>query len=179
LNPGGIQQFTSYGWLPDGEGVYFSGNDGHGWRSYVQDLEGGTPRAITPVISVNQTYYESHRLSPDGKFVFARDISGKAMLYPLAGGEPHAVPGWSPDNIWIMWSADGRSGYAYDDQKTFAPLYQLDVATGKRSLVATLGPSDTAGVNSVVSVTLTPGGKSYAYSYNRSLSELFLVDGVK
>jgi serine/threonine protein kinase len=179
LNPGGIQQFASYGWLPDGKEVYFSGDDGQGWRSYIQDLEGGAPRAITPGISVKLPYYESHRIPPDGKLIFARDMNGKAWLYPLAGGESHAIPGLSPDDIWITWSADGRSAYAYDDQKTFVSIYRLDVATGRRSLVATLGPSDAAGVTSFDSVALTPDGKSYAYSYNRSLSDLFLVEGVR
>jgi eukaryotic-like serine/threonine-protein kinase len=179
LNPGGIQQFTSYGWLPDGKEVYFSGNDGHGWRFYIQDTEGGLPRPITPGISDRLPYYECHRISPDGKLIFARDTNGKAWFYPLAGGEPKAAPGWSPDDIWITWSADGRSTYAYHDQRTFVAVYRLDVATGRRSLVATLAPNDAAGVTSFISVALTPDGKSYAYSFDRTLSELFLVDGVK
>jgi Tol biopolymer transport system component len=165
--------------MPDGKEVYFNGDDGHRWRSYVQDLDGGAPRAITTGISVELPFFEFHTISPDGKLIFARDTNGKAWFYPLAGGEPQAIRGWSSDDIWIRWSTDGRSVDVYDDQKTFLSMYRLDVATGKRSLVATLGPSDAAGVTSFHSVTLTPDSKSYAYSYNRSLSELFLVEGVK
>jgi serine/threonine protein kinase len=179
LNPAGIQQFTSYGWLPDGKQVYLVGNDGHGWRSYIQDLEGGAPRAITPLISVKPPYYEFHAISPDGKLIFARDTGGKARLYPVAGGEAQAIPGWMPEDIWITWSADGRSAYMYHDEKTSALVYRLDVLRGRRSLVATLGPSDVVGVTSVVSVTLTPDGKSYAYSYSRNLSDLFLAEGAR
>jgi serine/threonine protein kinase len=130
LNSGGIQQFVSYGWMPDGKRVYFSGDDGHGWRCYVQDIEGGAPHMITPLISVKRPYFESHMISPDGKLIFARDISGKARLYPLAGGESQAFPGWLPEDIWITWSADGRSAYLYHDEKTSAPVYRLDVAAG-------------------------------------------------
>jgi Tol biopolymer transport system component len=165
--------------MPDGKQVHFSGDDGHGWRVYVQDLAGAAPRAITPLILVKLPYYEFHTIFPDGKLIFARDTSGKARLYPVAGGETHAIPGWLPEDIWSTWSADGRSAYAYHDEKVSASVYRLDVAAGRRNLVATLGPSDVVGVTSILSVTLTPDGKSYAYSYSRNLSDLFLVEGVR
>jgi len=106
-------------------------------------------------------------------------LSGKAQLYRLAGGESQAVPGWLPQDIWITWSADGRSAYVYDDEKTSARVYRLDVATGKRELVRTLAPNDSAGVTAIINVRMTPDGKSYAYSFNRELSDLFLVDDVR
>jgi 6-phosphogluconolactonase (cycloisomerase 2 family) len=165
--------------MPDGKGIYLTGDDGHGWRVYVQDLKGGAPRGVTPLISVDRSHGETHLVSPDGKFVFARDLGGKAWLYPLAGGESKSIPGWLPEDIWITWSADGRSAYVYHDEKTSAPVYRIDVATGKRQLVTTLGVSDRAGLTKFGSVCITPDGKSYAYSYGRSLSELFLVEGVK
>jgi Tol biopolymer transport system component len=146
---------------------------------YIQDLEGGAPRAITPPISVKLPYYEFHTISADGKLIFARDTSGRAWLYPVAGGEAKAIPGWLPEDIWITWSADGRSAYVYQDKKILARVYRLDLTTGRRSLFATLGPSDAVGVTSIVCVSMTPDGKSYAYSYARSLSELFLVDDVR
>jgi eukaryotic-like serine/threonine-protein kinase len=178
LNLNGIQQYASLGWMPDGKAIYFSGDDGHGWRVFVEDLSGGAPHGITPLISVKPSF-ESHLVSPDGKFVFARDLGGKAMLYPLAGGESQVVSGWLPDDIWITWSADGRSAYVYHDEKTSAPVYRLDVATGKRQLVATLAVNDPAGLTTVGNVKMTPDGKSYAYSYGRALSDLFLVEGVR
>ncbi len=179
LKSEGIQQIGSKGFMPDGKAVYFGSDDGHGWRMYVQDLVGGAPRAVTPLISMESAHFESQLVSPDGRFIFARDLSGKGQLYPLAGGEPQAVPGWSPEDIWITWSADGRSAYVYHDEKTSAPVYRLDVASGKRELVATLAPDDLAGVTAIVNVRMTPDGKSYAYSFDRELSDLFLVEGVR
>jgi Tol biopolymer transport system component len=179
LSFNGIQQLTSLGWMPDGKGIYFVGDDGHGWRVYVQDLAGGAPRGVTPLISVKPSHFESRLVSPDGKFVFARDLGGKAWLYPLAGGESQAVPGWLPEDIWSTWSADGRSAYLYHDEKISAQVYRLDVATGKRQLVATLAVSDVAGVTAIADVRMAPDGKSYAYSYHRNLSDLFLVEGVR
>jgi len=179
LSSNGIQQIGQKGWMPDGKAVYFASDDGHGWRMYVQDLIGGAPRAVTPLISVEPAHFESHMVSPDGKFAFARDLSGKGQLYPLAGGEPQRLPGWLPKDIWITWSADGRSAYVFHDEKTSAPVYRLDVASGKRELVTTLAPTDLAGVTAIQNVRFTPDGKSYAYSFSRELSDLFLVENVR
>jgi Tol biopolymer transport system component len=95
------------------------------------------------------------------------------------GIEPQNLSGWLPKDIWITWSADGRSAYVYHDDKTSAPVYRLDVATGKRELVMTLGPNDSAGVTAIQNLRITPDGKSYAYSFSRELSDLFLVDGAR
>jgi hypothetical protein len=40
-------------------------------------------------------------------------------------------------------------------------------------------PEDPAGLVGIASVRITLDGKAYAYFYNRSLSDLFIVDGVK
>ena len=39
--------------------------------------------------------------------------------------------------------------------------------------------SDPAGVTAVLNVRMTPDGKSYAYSYNLELSDLFIVENVR
>src|SRR2546427_7905103 len=101
--------------------------------------------ACRPLISLKPSHFETSLVSPDGRFVFARDLSGKGGLYPIAGGEPRGLPGWTPDDIWITWSADGHSAYVYHDDKTSALVYLLDLANGKRELVATLFPGDSAG----------------------------------
>ena len=174
-----VEQSNAMGFMPDQKAVYFSNNDGNGWRMYVQDIAGGAARAVSPVISVRTHYFESHLVSPDGKIIFARDLSGKGVLYPIAGGESRLLPGWLPEDVWITWSADGRSVYVYQDEKTSAPVYQIDLSTGKRNLVATLAPSDSDGVTSIVSVRMTGDGKTYAYSFSRELSDLFIVTGAR
>jgi len=45
--------------------------------------------------------------------------------------------------------------------------------------VNTVSVSDPAGVTAVVNMRNTPDGKAYAYSYNRELSDLYLVAGVR
>jgi serine/threonine protein kinase len=179
FNFNGIQQVFSLGWLPDGMSVYFAGDDGHGWRMYVRDLATGATRTVSPQISVKPSRFETRLVSPDARYIFARDSESKGMLYPLAGGEPKPILGWMPEDIWVNWSLDGRSVYVYQDQRATAPVYRLDLATGKRQLVMTLAVSDPAGVTAISAVRMTPDGKAYAYSYYRELSDLFMVEGVR
>jgi len=179
LKPFGIEEFAILGWMPGGKEIYFAGNDGRDWRMYVQDISGGKPRAFTPAISVAPLSSVGDVVSPDGKFCFARDVDGKGWLYPLDGKPPRSIPGLAPEDIWVNWSADGHSVYVYRDKHTHAPMFRLDLATGKRQLVTTLAPKDPVGLVGIVPVRITPDGKNYAYSYNRSLSDLFLVDGLK
>jgi len=179
LNPPGIQQVNNMGFMPGGKEVYFAGGDNQGMRMYVQDLVGGAAKAVTPMLSMKASHFETNLVSPDGKFIFARDLSGKGEVYPIAGGDPRLIPGWSPDDIWITWSADGRSVYVFHDEKTSAPIYRLDLTTGQRQLMMTLSPGDSAGVTSVYNVRMTADGRTYGYSFARELSDLFLIDGVR
>jgi hypothetical protein len=179
ISANGIQETASPGFMPDGKTIYYAGDDGHGWKMYIQDIPAGTPRAVTPAISVKRNHQEGHILSPDGRTFFARDLGERGGLYPIPGGEPRLIPGWLPEDIWVAWAADGRSAYVYHDDKTSAPLYRLELATGKRELIATLAPSDVAGVTTIVNARVTSDGRTYAYSFSRELSDLFLVDGVR
>jgi eukaryotic-like serine/threonine-protein kinase len=175
----GMQETASTGFMPDGKAIYYAGDDGHGWRMYIQDIPEGTPRAVTPVISVKRNHFEGHILSPDGRTFFARDLSERGRLYPIGGGQPRLIPGWLPEDIWVNWAADGRSIYVYHDDKTSAPLYRVELTTGKRELITTLAPSDAAGVTTILNVRITADGKTYGYSFSRELSDLFMVDGVQ
>src|ERR1700683_2775679 len=71
LKSTGLQQVGPKGFLPDGKSVYFAADDGHGWRMYIQDLVGGMPRPITPVIAGRPSHFETHLPSPDSKSIFA------------------------------------------------------------------------------------------------------------
>jgi hypothetical protein len=86
---------------------------------------------------------------------------------------------WPPDDIWVTWSANGKSAYVYHDDKTTAPIKRIDLATGKRQLLNTIFVSDPAGVTAIGNVSMTPDGKSYAFSYSREQSDLYLVEGVR
>jgi hypothetical protein len=58
-------------------------------------------------------------------------------------------------------------------------VYRLDLATRARTLFRELAPQDLAGMGEVAGARFTPDGRSYAYSYFRTLSDLYLVEGLR
>jgi hypothetical protein len=60
-----------------------------------------------------------------------------------------------------------------------ARVFRLDLKTGLRETFLELMPSDPAGMVGVNRVSLTPDGRSYAYSYVRHLADLYVVEGVR
>ncbi len=58
-------------------------------------------------------------------------------------------------------------------------VYRVDRRTGRRELWKEIMPSDPAGVPGITSLSITPDGRSYAYSYLQRLSELHVVEGLK
>jgi serine/threonine protein kinase len=179
LNPHTIRRITSPSWTPDGKQIVFAGNDGSGWRIYAQDLFGGSPRPITPVVLVEPEKFESSLVSPYGKYVYARDLDGKLWVYPSFGGAPRAIPGMTGDETWLNWSNDGSSAYIFAWGKIPARVVRVDLLTGRKQPVTEFAPIDPVGLTGFVTARITPDGKSYAYTYERVLSELYLVDGVK
>ena len=67
----------------------------------------------------------------------------------------------------------------YRDGRRNFRIYRLDLSTGNGQLVRELPTPDLAGLELTGNIAVTPDGKSYAMSYGRALSELFLVDGLK
>ena len=58
-------------------------------------------------------------------------------------------------------------------------VFKLDLATGKRTLVREVTPADPTGVTRISTLQLTPDGRAYCYSFMRSLSRLYMVDGLR
>ena len=129
------------------------------------------PRALSP------EGYVAILVSPDGKSVVVTGPDRKHYLYPISGGEPTAIPGIELTDSVDQYTADSRFLYVHRRE---APLkvHRLDLATGRKELWRTLMPSDAAGVSSLGPYP-TPGGESYVYSYVRTLSDLYIVEGLK
>jgi eukaryotic-like serine/threonine-protein kinase len=163
-------------WLPDGQRFLFSGKEpGHAARIYRQDSPEAkpmpiSPEGIDPLVLVP---------SPDGQQVVGVGPDEKAYFYPVAGGEPRAVPGIEPGEQPVQWSDDGKAIYFYRLGDLPAKVYRLDLSTGHKTLWKELMPSDSAGVSRIGPILITPDAKSCLYGYHRILSDLYLVEGLK
>ncbi len=170
-------------WFTDGKRLLVSASaKGHGPRMYVQELSGGSPRPVTPEgVAAGQ-------VSPDGTLVAAAEMkTEKWALYPVGGGDARPIPGsygqrlppgTSRHEEVLGFDASGTGLYVVSGVLT-KRIDRLDLATGKRSSLREIAPADPAGVDSIASLLLTPDGRGYCYSVMRSLSRLYLVEGLR
>ncbi|MGB9242674.1 MAG: protein kinase [Candidatus Acidiferrales bacterium] len=164
------------GFTPDGKQIVFAGAEpGKGVRLYIQDLAGGKPRAISPEGGGLPVIF----ISPDGKMVQGVDTEGNRILYPIAGGDPRPIPGLHADEHIVGFSADSKSVFVHNFAGLPSIIVRVDLATGKRTEWKQLAPADAAGVDAVGGIGITPDEKSYVYAYPRTLSDLYVVEGLK
>jgi DNA-binding SARP family transcriptional activator/Tol biopolymer transport system component len=179
LEDGGVNHQPWASWFPDGRRVLFVGNEeGSGSRLYIQDLNGGQPRAIESVPEGAQIS-STHSISPDGKLIAAINPDQSIRLYPSGGGAPRLVAGVLPMEVPIRWSQDGQALYVFDRGKMPASIYRIELASGERTFWKELMPPDPVGVHEMLRILLTPDLRGYAYTYTRDLSELYLVEGLQ
>jgi Tol biopolymer transport system component len=165
------------GWLPNGKSfLLLASRPGHGIQLFVQDLAGGAPRAVTPE-GGEATYGAA--VSPDGKYVCVVGADRRLGLYPLAGGEPRIVGEPEARESPVQWSSDGRYLFVARLGESPARVDRLELATGRREPWKEFQPADSSGVLDVGPILISPDGESYAYSFRRMLSDLYLVTGLR
>src|SRR6266540_305545 len=174
----GVRPEQAAAWMPDGRSILFAGSEpGHGLRLWVQSVEGGKPRPITP--EGITAALPGFAVSADGKFVAAIGPERKAVLFPLDGSSPRPMPGLEAGEYPLRFTPDGRSLYVWKRGDVPVRVFRVDVETGRRELWKELLPADPAGVERISNVLVTPDGKGYAYCYARLLSDLFVVEGLR
>ena len=101
------------------------------------------------------------------------------MLYPLAGGEPKAVPNQTGRKRRIVrFEPDGKSVLVAQRGVPDQDFPRLP-RRGRREEIREITPPDPAGVMAVMAIRFSADDKSYAYSYFRVMSDLWVVDGLK
>jgi eukaryotic-like serine/threonine-protein kinase len=162
-------------WLPDQQHIVVSGNEaGHGSRLYIVDLAGRIDKPIGP----EGTFYQSNAVSPDGSRVAAMDPERRLTVYRIANGAGAIVPGVGPEERPIGWSSDGSELFVLT-QGIPSSVSRVNITTGARTPWRDVMPPDPTGVVRIFPVLVTPDGRSYAYTYGRYLSTLYVVEGLK
>jgi Tol biopolymer transport system component len=167
-------QFSGAKWFSDSKKIVFVGYEsGRGQRCYVQGVEGGKPRAITPDGAISCTVSPNGRilvLSEDHHaFLYASDSSDKPEEeFTLDAGE---VPSG--------WTTDGNYLYLSQMEQRPMTVSRLEIASGRRQFWKKLPDLPVNAELKCDTVVITPDGQSYAYTYSRHLSDLYLVQGAK
>ena len=82
-------------------------------------------------------------------------------------------------NPGAQWYAEGHSLFLLQLGSPPAKVHRVDVATATRSLWKEVAPADPTVVEAIHGIDITPNGRSYAYSFAHTLSDLYLVEGLK
>jgi Tol biopolymer transport system component len=163
-------------WMPDGRGLVFAGSEqGKGNRFYLMGLDGAPPKPISGE-GVDALQFA---VSRDGRFVAGIGPDSKGYLYPVSGGDPHAIAGFEQGEVPLAWTSDGKGLFVTRPGERPARIVRLDVTTGQRTPWKELMPLDSAGVQNIGPIRITPDGKTYVYGFQRRLSDLYLVEGLK
>jgi len=180
LPRGAITQLRNGAWLRDGKRVVFTAlEEDRAARVYVQDVESGSMRPITP----EGVFMPEKAATPDDNSVLVLQ-QGRWLVYPLDGGESRPLSALGASDAPLQWSADGRFLYIASEQPSEGvvpsmSIERLDVHTGHREPWKTLVPFDPVGVERLDSVVISPDGRGYCYSYARRFQELYAVEGLK
>jgi len=160
-------------WLPDGKSiVYSAGQPGQGLQTYLFDIVGGTPHAVTPQGTAGTV------VTPDGRFLLALDTQRSLWLYRMAGGEPRKLAIVLLPNEYVLKFLDANS-LLLGMRRVPLDVTRVDITTGRRELWKQIVPADSAGVQSIALIRFSADGKSYAYTISRILSDLYVVEKLR
>jgi hypothetical protein len=79
----------------------------------------------------------------------------------------------------VRFTQDGAHLFLFERNVLPAPVYRVEVATGRREPWFAIQPRQRSGVNGMNNVCAVPDGSSFAYSYTQQLAELHVVEGLR
>jgi len=167
-------RLASGNWLPDGNGIVFTAFRGATMQTYIQEVATGAFRPIGP----QGARLIARSVTPDGRFALA-GVGGNVRWFPLDGGESQPIA-WlgNANSNFLGWSADGATAFVARGSGPRIEIQRVDVRTGRAQLWKTLAPTDPVGIEQFGPAVVAGGGRSYCYSYDRQLSDLYIVEGL-
>jgi serine/threonine protein kinase/Tol biopolymer transport system component len=162
---------------PDGRDVLVWSRDSDGGTTiWAQNTGGGQPTRIT---RANVQPMRGRTISPDGRLVIASVPDDRRfVLLSLEDGKVQPLPGLESGEEPIQWARGGRSIFVYERNRVPASIFRVDVVDGTRVPFKQITPSDRVGVQGLMSVRIASDEQTYAYSFIRNLSSLYLIKGL-
>ena len=166
-------------WLDATHIVGFGQKSGERSRGYVQDVNGGPPRPFTPDgMTANVLRWWLLPSTPDGTRVIGADEHGTPMIYSLDGAAPVPVPKLAAGDIPVQWTPDGGALLVAHGDGLPWVVERLDLSTGRRTPAVTIRAHDPAGLRLSI-FSISRDARYYVHTYSRTLSDLFVVTGLR
>jgi len=174
LPPDGLDVYSGV-FSPDDVHFVVEGNaPGRGTRLYLGDVKGGPLRPISEE-GLSPSFV---CLSPDAKRVAAVGGDGRIGLYPVSGGPPSEIASSGRPDSPAGFSADGAVLYV-SKQGMPCEIDRIELATGRREKVRDLGVADSGGILYMGPAHVTPDGRTVVAGYERILSTLYRIQGLR
>jgi eukaryotic-like serine/threonine-protein kinase len=163
-------------WFNDNNRFVFAANQsGKPTRWWLYEISTSKVTPITPEGIIGQTVL----VSPYQNSILARSEQGYAFYSPQ-GELQKEISALTIDDALIQWTSDGKGVFVVNrNAENPLEVYRVELDNGKRTLWKVITPSDPAGIAGRGFVLMTPDGNSYAYTYRRVLSDLYLVPNLQ
>jgi Tol biopolymer transport system component len=161
----GDQHYLVMGTLPGKKGWQF-----FSWDAARAALQPVSPENITDMLPL---------VAPDGRQFLAQGPDRAWCVYAIDGSPPKPVSGLTPHDIPVNWRMDGHSLYirTHADTNKTARISVFDLNTGQRTFWKEIRPARP--VDEVYNLAVTPDGRAYAYNFVQTISDLYLVQGLR
>ena len=100
-------------------------------------------------------------------------------MMTIGGSAPTDVKGFDQDDLLLAWTPDRTGVIVTKLNQVPAPVDRVDPISGKRTRLREIGPPDVTGVPQTEAVYWLPDRGGYVYAFQRDLSQVFMVRGVR
>jgi WD40 repeat protein len=160
-------------WLRGGRYLVWGNRPGGPKQHFLWNPGMGELRAVTPPGS------SVGLASDDGVQLLTASPNGSLYVFSIDGDKFSPAQGLRPSDQLLRWSPDDKTvfvGSLAENRRDFS-IFKINVSSGARTLWKSVEPDVQA--DSAAPAAITPDGNTYAYTYFRAQSELFLARGLK
>jgi hypothetical protein len=146
-----------------------------GWQFFSWDAGRAALRPVSPENMADMVPL----VAPDGRQFLAQGPDRVWYIYAIDGSAPRPVTGLTQHDIPVNWRTDGHSFYlrTHADTNKVARISTFDLNTGQRTFWKEIHPARP--VDDVSNLAVTSDGRAYAYNFVQTMSDLYLVQGLK
>ena len=167
----GADTVFNVGWFPDNRRIAaIAARADKPARTYLVDTQAGSAVPLTPEGTAGSL------VSPDGQWLLTGRSGRPKLLYNLQSKSLTPLKGAELADGNAGWTTDSKAAFVTQVGSGGIRLFRIDIATGVRTPVTTLGASvDQSGIIQYVGGVIAGDGDHFSYAVARQLSQLFLL----